>query len=329
MMDRTLVETQASMQIQHLLMQHSPRIKIQGNHILILCPFHAERTPSCSVSLGGSVPPGVFHCWSCHAKGRWPKLAAKMGISTELLSENVHSLDTMAVHQRLQSMLETYEHSTTWDEMLPTLKGHPLHVPVVDWKNRTTTTKPRVIKVDFLRDFGCKRFLDPRTGEAFLIIPGNVHGRTQFLVMARMAGQSRRPKYIASKRGIGIIGLDEAVALKKYRKHRTLLVVEGPRDALSLLQHGIPACAVSGTSTWDKRRLDAISDIDPDRVCLLFDNDDAGRDASRRIVQSSKYHLPIHNLLLPGRKRLGHKLDPADLGKKAHKYLYRLACANI
>jgi DNA primase len=36
-----------------------------GMHRFILCPFHRETTPSCSINL----PKRIFHCFGCDAKG--------------------------------------------------------------------------------------------------------------------------------------------------------------------------------------------------------------------------------------------------------------------
>ena len=334
-MDHTLAETRASALIQQELAKYSPHLKISGNNAVILCPFHSERTPSCSVSLGGNVPPGVFHCWGCGAKGTWSVLARQLGLSGIGVPTNddVHSINVHAIQSRLDGLLDEgngndyMEQDWSWDELMPVLKDQPLHTPVLNWRNNDGKHS---IKMQFLVKFGCKRFLDPRSGEAFLVIPGNINGMTQFLVLARLNRRQnakgwKRAKYLSSKKGIGLIGLDEAIKLKRFKKDRILFLVEGPRDALSLLQTGIPACATVGTNTWDKRRQDAIASVDPERICLLFDNDDAGRDASQKIMTDSRYQLPLHNICLPSKETLGFKMDPADLDKKAHRYLYRLA----
>ena len=37
----------------------------KGNHIVILCPFHADTNPSLGVNIGDDLLPGIFHCYSC------------------------------------------------------------------------------------------------------------------------------------------------------------------------------------------------------------------------------------------------------------------------
>ena len=321
---RDIAETSASMFIQQELYRHSHGVVVRGNNAVISCPFHAEHTPSCSVSLGGSVPPGIFHCWGCHEKGTWTALAKKLGASRLPVHTDgvggVHSLNTSIVHERIGGMLDEHtdrEEGYEWDELLPVLKGQPLFEPNASFRS---------IKRRFLRKFGCKRFLDPRSGEAFLIIPGNIYGCTQFLVMARLVRKNKRsPKYLSSKRGVGIIGLDEALRLRAWKKHKTILIVEGSRDVLALQQSGIPACAIMGTNTWDDRRIAILSSIDPRHLCLVFDNDDAGADSSRRIVGTYGHKLPLSNLMLPSEDVLGYKLDPADLSMSAHAHLYQMA----
>ena len=43
----------------------------RGQEIMILCPFHKERTPSCSIN----VDNGSYYCFGCHAKGTIYELA--------------------------------------------------------------------------------------------------------------------------------------------------------------------------------------------------------------------------------------------------------------
>ena len=315
-LSRDIIETSASLFIQQELTRHSARIRIRGNNATILCPFHSERTPSCSVSLGGTAPPGVFHCWGCKAKGTWSTLAKQIGAAPlPSTMHDVHSVNGTAIHSRLNDMLEDKD-SYEWDELLPILSGQPLFEPNADFGN---------VQRMFLTAFGCKRFLDPGSGEAFLLIPGNINGNTQFLVMARLKRKKRRVKYLSSKRGIGMIGLDEATKLKRWKKHKTLLIVEGPKDALALQQSNIPAVSIGGVSAWDDKRVSALLSVNPKRMCLLFDNDEAGINESRRIVNDYGHKLPLTSIALPSKEELGYKLDPADLGNRAHKYLYERA----
>lgn len=42
-----------------------------GSHWVALCPFHAERNPSCAlVKVPLTNEPGEYHCFGCKRKGR-------------------------------------------------------------------------------------------------------------------------------------------------------------------------------------------------------------------------------------------------------------------
>ena len=73
----------------------------------------------------------------------------------------------------------------SWESLDPYLKDQPLFEILESFRG---------IKKSFLKKFGCKRFLDPNTGEAFIVIPGNIKGKTRCLVKARIKRDPKKTK---------------------------------------------------------------------------------------------------------------------------------------
>jgi len=60
--------------IEQVLLKYGQNLKRSGNDYIILCPFHKDTNPSCSVDSKS----GIFHCWSCGEKGNIYKLVSRL-----------------------------------------------------------------------------------------------------------------------------------------------------------------------------------------------------------------------------------------------------------
>ena len=80
---------------------------MRGSSAWLCCPFHRERTPSCSVNLATNkkVPVGHFYCFGCSAKGNWNKFAEKIGARL-IDKEDEGKLYETGVHSDKHSLLE-------------------------------------------------------------------------------------------------------------------------------------------------------------------------------------------------------------------------------
>ena len=311
------METRAAAFVQAQLQSvGSLRPRMKGSSIHILCPFHSESTPSCSVSLGrAKAPAGVFYCFGCHESGAWTKLAARLNLPP--IPEWLHGMEAPDVNGLRARLGRLHSDSPDGDRAFystePKLQGHPLLQPDTDFGR---------IRREFLIRFGCRKFLDPETGEPFLVIPGNVYGSVEFLVRTRLRRVKGSAKYLSSN-GTGLIGFDEALATKRYRQHGLLLLVEGPRDAMAFLQNGIPSVSLTGTGL-SKDRKDVLMSADPEGLCVVFDNDDAGYNSSAKLLRDHGNVLPLQRILLPHEDSVG-KMDPGDMGKAMLRKVYDTA----
>jgi DNA primase len=89
-----------------------------------------------------------------------------------------------------------------------------------------------------------------------------------------------------------------------------LCIVEGPRDALNLLQYGVPAVAILGCSNWAKTLIPSVLACRSKAVVILMDGDQAGQDAAEVIYKDLQAFLPKKGLY---KFRLPVNVDPANL----------------
>jgi DNA primase len=95
------------------------------------------------------------------------------------------------------------------------------------------------------------------------------------------------PKYRNSSysKSSHLFGLDRAIPA--IRKHNKVYVVEGYFDAISAHQHGMKNVVASCGTLFTSRQLIVLSRY-TDRVCVLFDNDEAGRISSQIVRDKFK-----------------------------------------
>lgn len=319
-----------------------------GREYKAVCPFHAEKTPSFTVSPNK----GFYHCFGCGAHG------TALGFLMQY--DNLEFLDAVEALAEICSV--EIPKMTTSEERAPShdlfdLLGHADSVyrhALRDSQTAIDYLKGRGIDGQTAARFGMGYAPDAwdtvlkalgssparvaRLRDAGLVIKneqGRQYDRFRDRIMfpirdprGRVIGFGGRvlgsgePKYLNSPetpvfhKGQALYGLYEA--RQAQGRPERVLVVEGYLDVASLAQHGIePVVATLGTATTAEhiRRLTRLAD----RVIFCFDGDRAGRAAAWRALETA---LPmaggtieIHFLLLPD----GH--DPDSLVRehgKAH-----------
>jgi DNA primase len=127
-----------------------------------------------------------------------------------------------------------------------------------------------------------------------VLIGGELKGYTR----AALKKVKDIPSYINSSGGwtkdYGLFPYDYVAALRP----RYVILVEGQRDALRLLQAGIPAIAIMGTQSWSDRKSRLIEMLGVDLAVLMMDGDDAGIQAIeliepqiRKLVNTKIFNL--------------------------------------
>lgn len=261
--------------------------RIGTRYTFISCPFHNEKTPSARIWHDN----GRFNCYGCGVKKSWNELAAVLNL--QQFGKNAVKLESQAVPTtdlaRYDSMLDT---STKETEKLKLYDLDSEQALVYAGLNQP---KWRGFTFEFLSEVGVQMALVTETGRYYMYLPIMIKGKLKGYIKAQLTKPRSKkiPSYINSKGSwslsAGLFGYDYARKLMKENGWKTLVLVEGPRDALRLLRFGIPAVCIMGTHSWSQKKLRFLEFSGAQRIVLMFDGDDAGKRATR-LVKTGHNH---------------------------------------
>jgi len=272
--------------IQQLDYFGGPKKRLNSASTFVACPFHSERTPSFRVFHSStSNSPGYGKCYGCGQVATWDELAPKLGLKPYTWAKPVTQYAAP-----LRAKDETPEEAV--------LKFSPIPKGKV-W---------RQIKTNFLVSLGCKKvrvlYDGFRPGPVMLYFPVMIKGEERGYIRARLKKVDGKPSYLNKSGGwskdYGLFLYDQAVALMHEKGIKTLVLVEGPRDALRLMSLGIPAIAILGTQSWSKRKSRMIELTGARRVVLCMDGDDAGLAAIELIKPLLVDYVRVRTFSLTG-----------------------------
>ncbi|SJZ55380.1 DNA primase [Trichlorobacter thiogenes] len=310
-------------------------LKRSGSNFLGLCPFHGEKTPSFNVNPAREI----FHCFGCGAGGdifsfvmkiegiSFPealrKLAARAGVAIEdrPLTDAEKQLKTERDQQRT-IMLVTAEHYRDTLTRKPEGAAARSYLQEREVDPETSAayglgfaSERRDTLIQLLKAKELPLELAEQLG---IIRKGErgwydlLHNRLIFPIRDKQgqpigfAGRvldSSLPKYINSpesplyRKSSVLFGVD--LALRDIRQSGTAIIVEGYFDHLALYRAGIRnALATCGTALTDGHI--GLLKKHAQRVCLLFDGDNAGRKATVRAMELClEQALPVYVINLP------------------------------
>lgn len=310
-------------------------LKRSGSNFLGLCPFHGEKTPSFNVNPAREI----FHCFGCGAGGdifsfvmkiegiSFPealrKLAARAGVAIEdrPLTDAEKQLKTERDQQRT-IMLVTAEHYRDTLTRKPEGAAARSYLQEREVDPETSAayglgfaSERRDTLIQLLKAKELPLELAEQLG---IIRKGDrgwydlLHNRLIFPIRDKQgqpigfAGRvldSSLPKYINSpesplyRKSSVLFGVD--LALRDIRQSGTAIIVEGYFDHLALYRAGIRnALATCGTALTDGHI--GLLKKHAQRVCLLFDGDNAGRKATVRAMELClEQALPVYVINLP------------------------------
>jgi hypothetical protein len=271
--------------------------KIGRHDIAITCPFkvHSNPKPSCMVHLSGhKTGVGVFHCWKCDAKGGWGKLADALGLEhgEGYVPKNPYGAKSRALKQMLADAEE--QARSQFHEHMP-IGSQP-------WAQGEFRGLPE----EFLVKVGAKRYYDDKSECYRIVFPvKNKNGRVEGSVARRTDSEKfmpwlNAPGLWASKCLFPLQAME--------RPLQTVVLVEGPFDALRLCYLGIPALSILGASNWSRTKLSILQGMGCKKVIICMDGDPAGRGAEAQIFEDTE------GLLKRKRFRLPFQNPPIDPG---------------
>jgi DNA primase len=292
-------------------------LKKTGRNYLGLCPFHAEKTPSFTVS----EEKGIFHCFGCNAGGgvfqflmqidrlSFPevveRVAKRYGIALE---QSERAFDARRADERETLYRINERVAARYQEMLA---SHP-----------EASSAREYLKQRGVDEATAQRFMigyAPRSGSGIAdllkqeglplngafrlgLLGQRDAGRTYEKFFARVmfpiadasgkiVGFGGRvldqgvPKYLNSSetplfhKAATVYGLLQAK--EGIRKAERVLLVEGYLDVVALAQHGLDYAVATLGTALTPHHLRALSRYTKN-IIALFDGDDAGRKAAAR-----------------------------------------------
>lgn len=275
--------------------------KYTGDSIMVCCPFHSDKTPSCGIytSVGMTISLGSFHCFGCGEKGHWNKLAAHAGLQ-QLKEWAIKDAGTNS----LSALLKTYDQIGTKVGTYPSIgllmkalgRKSYMEWPLdVEWRGYPGA---------LVRAAG--GLLNAQhTGTNVCFFPCK-HG-TKYIggIAAYLRKQMNGTSYVnsqgdwAKEKGLFPLQLTKE-CLKKY-KLKYIVLVEGPRDALALLSYGIPALAVLGAEQFGSGKRRTLEMLGVNVVYTMTDNDGGGKLLRNKIKDEFAQNsmIPVKHFKLP------------------------------
>jgi DNA primase len=311
------------------------QLKRSGSNFLGLCPFHGEKTPSFNVNPAREI----FHCFGCGVGGdifsfvmkiegiSFPealsKLAARAGVAIEERPLTDAEKQTRQEREQQRAIMlltaQHYRDLLTRQPEAATARQYLLEREV----DSDTAAAYGLGYASDRRDsliqlFRAKGYPLELAEQLGVIRKGDrgwydlLHNRLIFPIRDKQgqpigfAGRvldASLPKYINSpesplyhKSSI-LFGVD--LALRDIRQNGTAIIVEGYFDHLALYRAGVKnALATCGTALTDGHI--TLLKKHAQRVCLLFDGDNAGRKATVRAMELClEQALPVYVISVP------------------------------
>lgn len=270
------------------------KVSSSGHRAKIRCPFHAggnERTPSLSINLEGNYK-GHWYCFGCGVKGSWNKLAKE--IKLRRVSDNGFSdIDVPTIPD------EAPQFEINGSEPVP--NGFV-------WRN---------IRSDVLQKINA-RILYTIYGKK-VYLPIEMYSETVGGITCAM--KKSKTSYIYDKTPVHKYWFPFDYVASLSPSH--LVLVEGPRDALNLIQNGIPALAnLGGIYSWNEEKIKYVMDLDPKIVVLAFDPDEVGQKLTAAVSDKLRRLFQPHvRFEMNAESSHSEKEDPGNLTPERIAYL--------
>lgn len=269
-----------------------------------LCPLHPEDTPSFHIDTNL----GVFYCFGCNTGGNIYQfislvehvpinqvgeiLREKFGIDVKTKGEKKYE-DDHELFSKFLKLLSKYNDTETVDgfniKKLGLKPKYPMfYVPNKRLLDFTNEVKE---KLDIERLITLGIYTRDEEGKLKfrymnrIIIP--IYSRVNRIVglVGRSLNDMNLPKYLNTKfsKTAHLPFLNEALKIAKKKNLNTIYIVEGPYDALALIERDIPAASLLGTHfTVEQINLLNLFSV----VYFIFDNDDAGTSAYFNVAKT-------------------------------------------
>jgi DNA primase len=288
--------------------------RMTAQRATICCPYHPDKTPSATINLSVDkpVPLGWFRCFGCRKSVSWNALASTLGLPKFGKGGKKNADDYLDPNRFKDEFLaDTEQRDIGWEQEHKDMEFFDIQQE--EWR-----TIPKAL----LERVGAKLCYLDRTGEFYVWLPCLVLGELKGYVKARLekAPKGESSYFNASgtwSREYGLLFYDYALRVARRKGLNTIVLVEGPRDALRLLRFGIPAMAVLGAINFNEEKRYTLEQSGINNLAIFMDGDDAGRQATKVIRQCVKTHFNVVKVMKLWRDRVP-RID-RKTGKQAFK----------
>lgn len=257
------------------LARYGGRTKQMGNNLHVLCPFHDERTPSCSINMSreSDVGIGTFFCFGCGEKGNWNRFAEKTGLlplkSWQSFESNTDALAARAKKKQIEFL---GVNNNSIQRLLDEVGNEAIPWPIdKDWRSYSGKLLSRI---------GAWCYNDTRQDELMLVLPVYINDKYRGGVRAYFEKQENGLSYLTTNgdwvRSYGLLGYDYMVKRDLWGC-KSIVLVEGPRDWLRLIKNKIPACGILGSNMFSAKKLALLQGLGIRKIFAMPDNDTAGK----------------------------------------------------
>lgn len=235
------------------------KIKVTGDSLLALCPFHEDSSPSFSVDLNT----GQWHCFTEDIGGNFVSFWAK-----------IHGTNTNEAYKQI---LEKYNIAQEKPKPAPKQNRND-NLGSYSIEQYSTDKQ---LPVDFLRDV-CKVSTGrERNGTTYLKVPYLKADGQESTYRKRFAKKEFRWK-TGSKGKICLYG---EWRLEAIREKGWAVLVEGESDTQSLWYMGIPALGVAGASMFKEEQADVLRGL---RLYVHKEPDQGGNTFTEKVYRGLK-----------------------------------------
>jgi hypothetical protein len=258
---------------------------------------HDDKTASLSIHKAT----GKFFCFGCGVQGGgWNALARKLDLkilSDEDLPDWFETFNK-DISARIRKMMMRFD--LPWD--LEPWKGN--------WRHVTQETLDAVEAYKWFDDpLRCYRILLP------IYQYGKLRGWTSRRLDKPKEGVPYLKKY-RNNPGIEVRDILYPLDVVAQMESNIIVLVEGPYDALRLINFDIPALAVLGSRNFDRGNVMHLLNAGAERVVVAMDHNKAGEEARAIIAPILDPHFDVEHFCPPEKK------DPGNMSRDP--YLLRL-----
>ena len=279
-----------SLEVEAALAAYSGVKNRVSNSVFILCPYHSEKTPSGRIFLDN----GYFTCYGCGHKAPWSSIKEKLGIGDKPSDIYAGKISIPVEYEEVEKL-----------ELKELPKGK-------SWRGFSTS---------FLSSLGAK--LQVYKGKTWVWFPVEVLGIQRGYIRAFIKKpKTNLPSYFNSygtwSKEYGLFLFDQSVNIMDKAKKKTLVVVEGPRDALRLVRANIPAVALLGATNFTEKKASLLEIAGVTKIISCLDGDSAGIAGTKNIehILSRGNGLSLEVFSLSGKDSPYWKFKDFDFPKK-------------